>query len=282
MMAHIRYATQGAVSLENVHPFVRVWKGITMSFCHNGDCPSFANVHTDHFPALGLTRDPIYHPVGDTDSEAVFCAILNALHAEFPDNGLPSLPVLHEFLSDVCQEIITVCDNNTIFNFLLGCGPHTLFAYSWPGKRAGSDVWNGLHYIVREPPFSTAKLLDVDYTIDFSAVATEQDRVAVITTKPLTQEDGWREFGKGELIMFDQGIPYRTSKCCEIVEKLGRGLTSKCFGPLKCGRSPRLRSKTPVEETKTGEAAVVSASLLPETNIRTIPVAMPAMEVLKI
>ena len=33
-----------------------------------------------------------YHPIGDTDSEAVFCAILNALRAEF--NELPTLPVL--------------------------------------------------------------------------------------------------------------------------------------------------------------------------------------------
>ncbi|GAX15978.1 gamma-glutamyl hercynylcysteine S-oxide hydrolase [Fistulifera solaris] len=304
MMAHIRYATQGAVSLENVHPFVRVWKGITMSFCHNGDCPSFANVHTDHFPALGMTRDRLYHPVGDTDSEAVFCAILNALHAEFPD-GLPSLPVLHEFLSDVCQEIVRGAQD-TIFNFLLGCGPHTLFAYSWPGRRPGSDVWNGLHYIVREPPFSTAKLLDVDYTIDFSTVATEQDRVAVITTKPLTQEEGWREFGKGELIMFDQGLPYRTSKCCEIVENLGRGLSSKCFGPLKCGRSPRLLPQTPrtavlvekreeskeeskceEEELRTTEPISVASAIFSSFNEKnqralTSPVTIPAMEVLKI
>lgn len=34
MMAHIRYATQGEVSMENVHPFSRVWKGVQMSFCH--------------------------------------------------------------------------------------------------------------------------------------------------------------------------------------------------------------------------------------------------------
>lgn len=243
MLAHIRYATQGEVSLENVHPFSRVWKGVQMTFCHNGDCPHFGSngmtqqLYTDgnenecnavHLPLLGQTTpsDVIYHPVGDTDSEAVFCAILNALHVEFP-NGLPTLPVLHEFLSILCNEIIAQHPESTIFNFLLGCGQHTLFAYSWPGKRPTSNVWNGLYYIVREPPFSTAKLLDTDYEIDFRRVTTPDDRVAVITTKPLTEEAGWTEFQRNELIMFNRGIPYRTPKCCQVAEEEGCGLSSK-------------------------------------------------------
>jgi len=239
MVAHIRYATQGEVSLENVHPFVRVWKGVQMVFCHNGDCPTFSN--TLEVPLLGNTTrgDIQYHPVGDTDSEAVFCAILNALSVEFQD-GLPTLPVLHEFLSNICDEI-TERDPETIFNFLLGCGQYTLFAYSWPGQRPGSKVWNGLHYIVRQPPFQTAKLLDTDYEIDFAAVTTPADRVAVITTKPLTEEPGWTECQRGELLMFDKGLPYRTPKCCETVELQGRGLFSKAV-TAKCNRSPSLRS----------------------------------------
>jgi len=185
-----------------------------------------------------MREDIHYHSVGDTDSEAVFCAILNALSVEFPD-GLPTLPVLHEFLAILCHEI-TEQDPSTIFNFLLGCGQYTLFAYSWPGQRAGSKVWNGLYYLVRQPPFRSAKLLDVDLEIDFARVTTPGDRVAVIATKPLTEEPGWVEFKRGELLMFDKGLPYRTPKCCEIVEKEGRGLFSKAV-TAKCNRSPRPR-----------------------------------------
>lgn len=247
-MAHVRYATQGKVSLENVHPFVRVWKGVQMTFCHNGECPTFTNLTAENTPLLGRTsREHIhYHPVGDTDSEAVFCAILNAMTAEFPD-GLPTLDTLHAFLSSLCEEIILGHAEDTIFNFLLGCGQYTLFAYSWPGKRPGSDVWNGLHYIVRQPPFTTARLLDVDYAIDFSTVTTLQDRVAVIATKPLTEESGWIEFRRGELLMFDKGLPYRTPKCCEKVEMEGRGLFSKCF-QKKYGACPstRLAERIPI------------------------------------
>ena len=205
-------------------------------------------------PLLGNTTpaDVIYHPVGDTDSEAVFCAILNALNVEFP-NGLPTLPVLHEFLSVLCNEIIAEHPESTIFNFLLGCGQHTLFAYSWPGQRHGSQVWNGLYYIIREPPFSTAKLLDTDYEIDFRRVTTPADRVAVITTKPLTEESGWTEFQRNELIMFNRGVAYHTPEGCEVVEQQGCGLYSKIV-TSKCGsRSPnwgsrsssRCRSKVP-------------------------------------
>jgi predicted glutamine amidotransferase len=246
MMAHIRYATQGEVSLENVHPFSRVWKGVQMCFCHNGEVPKFSNLCCASTLLLGKTtpNDVIYLPVGDTDSEAVFCAILNALQCEFK-GGLPTLSVLHDFLSMLCDEIIADRPD-TIFNFLMGCGENTLFAYSWPGSRPGSTVWNGLFYIVREPPFATAKLLDVDYEIDFAKFATIDDRVAIITTKPLTEEPGWTEFKRGELLMFDKGKPYCTPKSCEAVENEGRGLHSRFITEPKCHKSPRLRPVQPM------------------------------------
>lgn len=271
MMAHIRYATQGCVSLENVHPFSRELYGIQWTFCHNGDVPMFKQQQesdTAAFPLLGNTKpgDQVYHPVGDTDSEAVFCAILNALRSEFPD-GIPTLPVLHEFLQNICQEI-THCHPETIFNFLLGCGQYTMFAYSWPGARSGSTVWNGLYYLIREPPFSTASLLDVDYTIDFSTVTTPSDRVAVITTKPLTEEPGWKEFKKGELIMFSKGRAYRTSKCCEEVERLGLGLVSRYF-KTKCCQTRRRSVSLP--STPPQQIPLSLKSSLPMTTAPRLP-----------
>ena len=271
MMAHVRYATQGCVSLENVHPFSRELWGIQFCFCHNGEVKMAWGDNEDEAPRLGKTKDLSYRPIGDTDSEAVFCAILNALKAEF--DSLPTLPVLHAFLKRLCNEITEGHPEETIFNFLLGCGQYTLFAYSWPGRRPGSKVWNGLHYIVREPPFSTAKLVDEDYTIDFAAVTTPKDRVAVITTKPLTCEEGWTEFKRGELLMFDHGLPYASPETCEKVEKEGRGLYSKCFG-RKCLLEGLAASTDPTTCTlqQTAQAAaalttaIASAALQQSTN----------------
>ena len=164
-----------------------------------------------------------YNPIGDTDSEAIFCAILNALKAKF--DILPSLPVLHYELNSLCKDVVG-SDDETILNFLLGCGQHIQFAYSLPGSRPGSDVWNGLFYTVREPPFTKVHLCDVNYSVDFAKFNTEVDRVAVIATKPLTKDEDWVELEKGELVLFDQGLPHRAPKECFKAELKGHGLVS--------------------------------------------------------
>jgi hypothetical protein len=67
----------------------------------------------------------------------------------------------------------------------------------------------------------------MDYHVDFSTVTTDNDRVAVITTKPLTDDEKWVEMKRGELLMFDKGLPYFHASACERAEKEGRGLCSK-------------------------------------------------------
>lgn len=187
-----------------------------------------------------------YHPVGDTDSEAVFCALLNALRAKF--TTLPSLPVLYDTLSTLCREIIQHDQDATILNFLLTCGPHVMFAYSWPGARPGSNVWNGLHYTVREPPFQTATLRDLDVQIDFAKVTSEKDRVAVIATKPLTQNEEWIEMKRGELILFDEGIPHLAAEECFSSEMKGHGLESNAIPRPKLEQDMRRFSFQPKSE----------------------------------
>lgn len=224
MMAHIRYATQGQVELANVHPFSREMWGINWCLAHNGDVPMFKT--KGELPWIGSEKkgDQAYYPVGDTDSEALFCAILNALKDKF--DTLPSLPVLHATLQDLMEEIVQYAPEETILNCLITCGPHVLWVYSWPGSRPGSSVWNGLHYTVREYPFGKCRLQDLDYEIDFSKIAQQDDRVAVIATKPLTTDEEWIELQKGELILFDEGMPHRSPAACVNVELQGHGLTS--------------------------------------------------------
>ena len=77
-----------------------------------------------YFPRLTVNGsrdyDQVFFPVGDTDSEAIFCAILNALRAQF--QTLPSLPVLHDTIRKLCDEIVEHDPDLTILNFLMGCG----------------------------------------------------------------------------------------------------------------------------------------------------------------
>jgi glutamine amidotransferase len=236
MMGHIRYATVGNVNLANVHPFSREMWGIEWCFAHNGEVPMFDKEPTRKLTALSAeivdakcTDESYYNPVGSTDSEATFCAILNALRQRF--NKLPSLPVLYEAIQKLCDEIVQEEPDLTIFNFMLTAGPHTLWVYSWPGSRPGSKVWNGLHYTTREYPFTTCHLRDIDYALDFSTCTTKDDRVSVIATQPLTDDEQWTEISRGELILFDQGRPRITPADLFQVELDGHGLHSNVLEP---------------------------------------------------
>lgn len=271
MVSHIRYATRGEVMLENVHPFQREMWGISFCFAHNGDVSCFdraeyareaggaeyaAPAAVDRSPSANAPKvnamnkacttipwigrsigvedagERPYNPIGATDSEALFCAILNALRARFAT--LPSLPVVHAAVQALCDEIVALdarYAGTTILNFLLGCGPHCQFAYSWPGAREGSAVWNGLHYLVREPPFGSAHLADCDYRIDFATRTNEDDRVAVIATAPLTDDEDWVELTRGQLILFDDGLPHLASDDCFEAELRQHGLESDAIPP---------------------------------------------------
>lgn len=231
MLSHIRYATHGDVSLENVHPFIRECFGIPWTFCHNGHVPKFIDYKDNNLPKLGKYDNKIdetnqrqtFLPVGTTDSEALFCALLNAIRDKYQEEKqLPSLPDLYVTIQSLCQEIVDHDPQGTILNFLMGCGPHVLLVYSWPGKRPGSDIWNGLHYTIREPPFKSCHLCDLDYTVDFSLVTTEEDRVAVVATRPLTDDEEWIEMKRGELIVFDEGVPHVSPEQLYQVEYAGQ------------------------------------------------------------
>jgi len=82
-ISHIRHATQGAVQLSNTQPFARVLGGRTHVFAHNGDLSGI-----DRSKALNMGA---YRPVGQTDSEHAFCALLERLRPLWENNGPPSL-----------------------------------------------------------------------------------------------------------------------------------------------------------------------------------------------
>jgi len=178
VIAHIRKATQGHIELENCHPFMRELWGRHWIFAHNGDLK-------DYFPAL---TGP-YQPVGTTDSERAYCAILQGLRDRFGN----APPDLHG-LFDAVAELVEPIQSHGTFNFLLSNG-QALIAYGT----------SRLSYVVREWPFSTAHLIDTDVDIDFSKYTTPADRVAVITTEPLTDNEDWTSFRSGELLMFQAG-----------------------------------------------------------------------------
>lgn len=178
VIAHIRKATRGVVSLENTHPFVRELWGRYWIFAHNGTLDDFAP------PADGF-----YSPVGSTDSERAFCHMLERLRARFPD-GQPALAQCFEALDEITREISA----HGRFNYLLSNGDH-LFAH----------CYDNLCYVLRHAPFAQAHLIDQDVTVDFNGLTRPDDKVAVIATTPLTDNESWIRMRPGELLAFEHG-----------------------------------------------------------------------------
>jgi predicted glutamine amidotransferase len=177
-VAHVRKGTRGKVALRNTHPFVRELWGRHLVFAHNG---TIKNVRRHK---LGR-----YLPIGETDSEWAFCALLSRLQARFP-----RYPTSRDKLWRAVAEYGGEIGRHGTFNFLLGDGEH-LYA------RCATK----LHHIVRKAPFKTATLSDDDLCVDFSQVTTPNDRVAVVATAPLTRDEVWAAGRPGEMWVFRRG-----------------------------------------------------------------------------
>lgn len=181
VIAHIRKATVGKVSLANTHPFMRELWGRYWIFAHNGEIK--------RAPPLQGHR---FRPVGDTDSEQAFCWLLEQLTVRFSDE--PCSDLLDQALVELAADLA----GRGVANFMLSNG-------LWLAAHCATH----LHYLVRQAPFGQAHLVDNDVTVDFSELTTAQDRVAIIATQPLTDNENWIKMTPGELLVFRDGQPTR-------------------------------------------------------------------------
>jgi glutamine amidotransferase len=180
VIAHIRKATKGEVALVNTHPFMRELWGRYWIFAHNGTLENFHPDFGNH-----------YRPVGTTDSEQALCYLLDTLRLRYPE-GQPPLPELYGTMATLSAEIARYGR----FNYILSNGDY-LFAH----------CTDDLTYVLRHAPFATAHLKDQDIEVDFSEVTTPMDRIAVIATEPLTDNETWTKFAPGKLLAFQDGAP---------------------------------------------------------------------------
>ena len=180
VIAHIRKATRGRIALENCHPFQRELWGQYWLFAHNGTLENFD-------PAVC----EVFRPVGETDSESAFCYLLEGLRREFPA-GPPGCRDTYQVLTRINSAIARHGD----FNYLLSNGD-VLYAH----------CSTNLYFITRKDPFTSAHLVDQDVTVDFSTLTRPSDKVSVIATLPLTDNEAWTRLEPGQLLMFQDGEP---------------------------------------------------------------------------
>ncbi|SDR91230.1 glutamine amidotransferase [Halopseudomonas litoralis] len=183
VICHIRQANVGRVSLSNTHPFTRELWGQYWTFAHNGQINDFS------------AGPGPFQPVGNTDSEAIFCDLLNRLRSRFAEQ--PSQAQILASLTEACAEYAA----RGVCNMLLSNG-EWLFTL----------CTTKLAWITRRAPFGPAHLRDVEMAVDFQEHTTPNDVVTVIATEPLTSNEHWHAYAPGEWRLWQGG------------ETIGRGV----------------------------------------------------------
>ena len=177
VVAHVRKATVGKVTLENCHPFGRELWGRYWVFAHNGDLKDFN-------PSL----HGAFKPVGDTDSELAFCWLLQELNKSHI--GVPSV----EELTRTLRELVPRIAKHGTFNFLLS-----------NGEALWTHASTRLHYVQRPHPFANVQLKDQDVKVDLAALNSPEDRLVIVVTEPLTTNEEWVAMEPGEFKVFVDG-----------------------------------------------------------------------------
>lgn len=185
-LAHVRHKTTGGSATHaDTHPFSRELAGREYCFAHNGTIRGFAT--------LELER---YQPLGHTDSEHVFCHLLNEISSR---GGALQNEADWNWLHDALSEI----NQRGTLNCLLSDGQR-LFAYR------DAQGWKGL--CLRKVRFrEQGERRFEDCTVGV-AMNGEADRHGyVVATRPLS-ETGWHDLHPGELIVLENGTLIHTKK----------------------------------------------------------------------
>lgn len=189
ILAHVRYATAGAPSFANTHPFIRELGGQRHVFAHNGGLEGI-------WDKIKLQSDT-YTPVGDTDSEYAFCVLLERIAPLWRGSkGPPPLQDRLGIFADTAAELARL----GAANFLYSDG-EVLFAH---GHRRCWDEGGGRFSEPRPPGLSLSSRRDL-LVKGLHVEAPHSDTDAVyIASVPLTEE-GWTPLPEGTVLALRRG-----------------------------------------------------------------------------
>lgn len=204
-ICHIRQANVGNINLSNTHPFTRELWGRYWVFAHNGQIPGFTR------------RVGMYEAVGDTDSEELFCDLMNQIRHSLPRDAMP------EQLASTLVALSQEYAQQGVFNCLLSNGD---WLFTFCSTKLAS--------ITRRAPFGPACLKDVEVEIDFASETTPNDIVSVIATEPLTTDEKWDIYERGEWRLWQLGEVIASGKVDVPVHKTEANMISPANMPVDC------------------------------------------------
>ncbi len=187
-VVHVRSARWGRNTDANTQPFVRSMGGRDFVIAHGGSL--------EHRMVLSEPR--VFEPVGSTDTELVFCELLNRAFAQ----GQKSLA---ELGAEQLQRWLDELNDHGSLSLVITDG-RDLFAYA---DKNGSGE---LFLLELLPPYERLALRDDDLALDLTRRGTVSRKGVVVASNPLVVEAGasyierpFERLTPGELVVARQG-----------------------------------------------------------------------------
>ena len=182
-LCHLRGAAQRATQ-QDTHPFSRSYAGRDWLFAQAGQLrPGWAD-------ALPVSEDPVFEPVGRTDSEHAFCWLLLELRRRqaraLADVGWREL---HALLREI--------NGHGPANLLITDG-QDLVAYR------DMEAQHDLHYIRRVPPHKETTLAASDVSLSLNHPLDLNRSMVIVSSQPLSEE-GWTQLEPGHMLVTRRG-----------------------------------------------------------------------------
>jgi glutamine amidotransferase len=187
-IAHVRKASRGVVTYSNTHPFSREVMGREFSFAHNGTIRGFRR--------LSLGR---HKPVGDADSEHLFCHILDYIaHSGISGWTEEDLLEFWKFLIAINRRPTRDETKPNKLNLLLSDG-ETLIAYT---DFFGLGTLHQLMLRVHGEVLSCGRKLSACSQLKDNG----EESIGIIATRPVSGDKLWLSMDPGELCALRNGV----------------------------------------------------------------------------
>jgi len=205
-LLHLRTATWGGPTPANTQPFCRTWGGRDWLFAHAG------SLHHR------LSSQGLFEPVGATDTEMIFCELLNRISARGWKNlGDVDLVVLHNELREL--------NTHGTLSVVLTDG-RDLVAYADQRDEVKLYTWSLV------PPYGALAFADDDVEVNLASRQVSLRKGMMVSSAMLQPTDGqaadWKTLAPGELIVLRQGV---------VRARVGGDSLAVAVVPLQGGRS---------------------------------------------
>lgn len=200
VVAHLRRATTGHISMVNCHPF----QYGNWIFAHNGQIPNFDELRESFLELI----DPELRRfvLGDTDSEVLFYLLLSHMseRVDLSERG-PSIDHILEAVDQTIEDVHELTGENCYqstekedlyLSFLLTNGQLMV------GHQGGKELYYSTH---------KTRCPDRDTCPSFSKIcemAVDSGKVnhMIFSSEPLSGDNVWLEMARGQIVAVDRGM----------------------------------------------------------------------------